>query len=162
VDLVLDIKILLLLAAANGAPVLAKKILGQRWARPLDGRRQLADGQPLFGSSKTIRGIVLAVIVTSAAGLAIGMGWHSGLLVAIGAMAGDLLSSFLKRRMRLSPSSMALGLDQIPESLLPTLICAAFLPLSALDIAAIVGMFFVGELFLSRIFYHLHLRDRPY
>ena len=38
-----------------------------------------------------------------------------GLLVAATAMAGDLLSSFLKRRLALAPSSQAIGLDQIPE-----------------------------------------------
>jgi CDP-2,3-bis-(O-geranylgeranyl)-sn-glycerol synthase len=95
-------------------------------------------------------------------GLLIGMGWQIGLLVAIFAMAGDLFSSFIKRRKRLAPSSMALGLDQIPESLLPTLACATVLPISALDIGAIVALFFAGELLLSRIFYRFHLRDRPY
>ena len=35
------------------------KLLGVSFAHPLDGGARLFDGQPLFGRSKTIRGIVL-------------------------------------------------------------------------------------------------------
>jgi hypothetical protein len=45
----------------------------------------------------------------------------AGLLVSAMAMIVDLLSSFVKRRMKLVPGSMALALDQIPESLLPAI-----------------------------------------
>ena len=45
----------------------------------------------------------------------IGLDWTIGLLVSVTTMIGDLFSSFAKRRMNLAPSSMALGLDQIPE-----------------------------------------------
>jgi hypothetical protein len=78
------------------------------------------------------------------------------------AMAGDLFSSFVKRRLGLPPSSMALGLDQIPESLFPLLACRLLLPLTWLDIGVAVVLFFVGELVLSRILFKLHVRDRPY
>ncbi len=77
-------------------------------------------------------------------------------------MAGDLLSSFLKRRLNLPPSSKATGLDQIPESLIPLLACREVVDLSAADIAVAVGVFFVGEIVLSRLFYALKLRERPY
>jgi hypothetical protein len=59
-------------------------------------------------------------------------------------MAGDLLSSFVKRRLNLPPSSRATGLDQIPESLLPALVCRGALSSSGLDIAICVGVFLVG------------------
>jgi hypothetical protein len=36
---------------------------------------------------------------------------------------GAPLSSFIKRRLALVPSSQAIGLDQIPESLFPLLAC---------------------------------------
>ena len=85
-----------------------------------------------------------------------------GLTVAGAAMAGDLFSSFVKRRLNLKPSSQALGLDQIPESLLPMLACRDALSLTAVDIALGVGVFFVGELVLSRLLFRAHLRDEPY
>ena len=76
-------------------------------------------------------------------------------------MAGDLLSSFLKRRLGLAPSSRATGLDQIPESLFPLLACEQLLSLTAFDIAD-TAIFLIGEVALSRLLFKFHLRDRPY
>ena len=78
------------------------------------------------------------------------------------AMAGDLFSSFLKRRMNVPAGGKATGLDQIPESLFPLLACGIALPLTAVDISVGTAIFFVGEVLLSRLLYHFHLRDRPY
>jgi CDP-2,3-bis-(O-geranylgeranyl)-sn-glycerol synthase len=64
--------------------------------------------------------------------------------------------------MNFSPSSQAIGLDQLPESLLPMLACRNVLSLTAGDIVLGVAIFFVGELVLSRLLYHLNFRDRPY
>ncbi len=128
------LQILVLLTLANGAPVVAKKIFGERFNSPLDGGVAFFDGRPLFGKSKTIRGIVVAVLATAAAAPLIGLSLATGAIVAAAAMAGDLLSSFTKRRLGFKPSSQALGLDQIPESLLPMLAARTMLPLSALDI----------------------------
>jgi CDP-diglyceride synthetase len=156
------VQILLLLTVANGAPVIAKRALGSRFAWPLDGNAAFIDGRPLFGKSKTIRGIVASLAATALAAPLIGLDVATGLVVALAAMAGDLASSFIKRRLGLAPSSQAIGLDQVPESLLPLLACRAALGLDAADIAAGVGIFFIGELALSRLLYRLHVRERPY
>jgi CDP-2,3-bis-(O-geranylgeranyl)-sn-glycerol synthase len=57
---------------------------------------------------------------------------------------------------------MVLGLDQIPESLLPTLVLKARLGLTAWDIAGVVFAFILLGLLLSRLLFGLRLRDRPY
>ena len=114
------LELLILLTVANGTPVIAKKILGDRLARPLDGGTLFYDGKPVFGPTKTIRGIVTSLLATSLAAWLMGLQWELGVVVAAAAMAGDLCSSFVKRRMTLPSSSMALGLDQIPESLAAT------------------------------------------
>ena len=111
---------------------------------------------------KTIRGILVSLVATPLAAWLIGLSWHLGVVVAALAIAGDLLSSFVKRRMGLASSSMAIGLDQIPESLLPLLGARLFMPLSLLDVLVGMAIFFTGELILSRILFHLNLRDRPY
>ena len=85
-----------------------------------------------------------------------------GAIVGAVAMAGDLASSFVKRRLALPPSSRATGLDQIPESLFPLLAASALLPLSALDIVVATLAFFLGEIVLSRLLYKWRIRDRPY
>jgi hypothetical protein len=67
IHLILILQLLMLLALANGTPLIAKKIFGTAFAHPLDKGVTLADGQPLFGHSKTIRGIVLSIAVTTLA-----------------------------------------------------------------------------------------------
>lgn len=85
-----------------------------------------------------------------------------GALAAAAAMSGDLLSSFIKRRLNIAASGQALGLDQIPESLLPLLLLRDELNLADRDIFIIVVDFLVLELLLSRLLFWLHIRERPY
>jgi len=59
-------------------------------------------------------------------------------------------------------SSMALGLDHIPESLLPLLASWLLVPLSLVDVLAGVAIFCAGALLLSPLLYRFKLRDRPY
>jgi CDP-2,3-bis-(O-geranylgeranyl)-sn-glycerol synthase len=153
---------MVLLTLANGTPVIAKKIFGSRYSHPLDFGLMFLDGRPLFGSSKTIRGVLVSILITTAGAPLVGLPPKIGALVAVTAMAGDLFSSFVKRRLNLRPSSQALGLDQVPESLIPLLACRGALSLTAADIALGVGIFLVGELILSRILFRAHLRDEPY
>lgn len=153
---------LTLIAVANGAPVLTAKLLGGRGAWPVDAGCMLADGQPLLGRSKTIRGVIASLAATPIAAVGLARPALDGALIAVAAMAGDLLASFCKRRLRLPPSSRATGLDQIPESLLPCLLAAGRLNLSWSDIGAVVALFLAGEIVLSRLLFRLGLRDRPY
>lgn len=156
------LRFLALLLVANGAPLVAGRLLGDRFARPLDGGIRLADGEPLFGASKTIRGIVASVVTSAGAAPLLGLDWTLGALAAAAAMVGDLVSSFFKRRLHLQPSSRATGLDQIPESLLPLIICRAFIGLTWLDVIAGAALFFAGDFVLSRLFYRLGMRRNPY
>lgn len=158
----LVLQLLVLLAVANGTPIAAKCVLGDMLARPLDGGMTFNDGRPLFGPAKTIRGIVLSLLATSVAAALIGLPWQLGAVVAGAAMAGDLLSSFVKRRMGLPPSSKATGLDQIPEALLPLMASRLVVAVTFADIVAGTIIFFVGGIILSRILFALRLRDQPY
>ena len=158
----LILQLLVLLLLANGTPVIARKLLGPIFSHPLDGGVIFFDGQPLFGSSKTVRGLLSSILLTTACAPIVGLNWKIGAVVGSTAMAGDLFSSFIKRRLRLPPSSRATGLDQVPESLIPFLSCRSMLALTAADIAAGTALFFVGEVVLSRLLYKLNLRKRPY
>jgi CDP-diglyceride synthetase len=153
---------LIVINAANGAPVLLARLLGTRFARPIDGGIVCGDGHPLLGRSKTWRGLAAAVVLAVCAAVLISLPWQAGAFAGATAMAGDSLSSFVKRRFGLEPSSMALGLDQVPESLFPAIACSAYLPLRPIDIAAIVLVFSIGGFLTSRVFFTVGLRDRPY
>jgi CDP-archaeol synthase len=155
-------QLLLLLMVANGTPLVAKKIFGDRYSYRVDCDWRFADGRPLLGPSKTIRGVILAIVMTTAGAQLIGLGWEIGLVVGGFAMLGDLFSSFSKRRLALPSSSRAMGLDQVPESLFPLLACRDLLGLAPADIVVGVIVFFLGEVVLSRVLYAVRLRDRPY
>lgn len=161
-DPIVLIQILLLLGVANGTPIIARKILGERFATPLDGGLKLADGQRLFGASKTVRGVVLSVVVTALTAPLVGIEMMIGAGLAAASMLGDLLSSFAKRRLGMRLHAQALGLDQIPEALLPLLLLRTRLALSAGDIVLLVALFIALELALSRLLFRLRIRDRPY
>jgi CDP-2,3-bis-(O-geranylgeranyl)-sn-glycerol synthase len=104
----------------------------------------------------------LAAIASAVAAPLVGLTVETGALVGLSAMAGDMLSSFVKRRLRLASSAEAPGLDQVPESLLPMLAVKGLLGLSALDILVAVGGFWIGELLVSRLLFMLRIRDKPY
>ena len=129
-------QLLTLLAVANGMPIIVENFLGKLLAFPIDGGATFADGKPLVGSSKTLRGLALSIAANTAvaplnsAGVEKSEPWSRSL-----AMLGDLFSSFLKRRMGLAPSCQAIGLDQIQEFFfLPLLACWFFLPLTIVDV----------------------------
>ncbi len=153
---------LILIAVANGGPVLFARILGRRCAGPIDGGFVLRDSHPLLGRSKTWRGLAAAIVLATCVAVLVGLPWQAGAVIGASAMAGDCLSSFVKRRLALEPSSMALGLDQVPESLFPAVASGVYLPLGPREVVAIVVIFSVGELAMSRLLYAVGLRDRPY
>lgn len=159
---VLVSQLLVLLIVANGAPVVAKRLFGTAFARPVDGGATFVDGRPLFGASKTWRGVALSILATWVCAPLVGLPAPLGVAIGAGAMAGDLLSSFTKRRMARPVSSRALGLDQIPEALLPLLVVRLLTPLGLSEIAIAVGAFFFGSLVLSRLLFDLHVREQPF
>ncbi|WP_200248436.1 CDP-archaeol synthase, partial [Thiococcus pfennigii] len=77
-------------------------------------------------------------------------------------MLGDAASSWVKRRLGLARSARAIGLDQIPESLLPLLALAQVLDLGWGDIFIIVAAFTAFDLVVSRLLYRLGWRNRPH
>jgi CDP-archaeol synthase len=158
----LILKLVILLTVANGTPVIASKFFGNYFNQPLDCDVAFVDGRPVFGYSKTMRGIILSLVAAIATAPALGFEWTSGLIIASVAMSGDLLSSFLKRRLDLPPSSRATGLDQIPECLLPTIAIRSTLGLDAFDVVSVVIIFFLGQVILSRLFFKWNIRNRPY
>ena len=91
----------------------------------LDGNAKFLDGAPFFGQGKTIKGtffgiaagtiiaIVIAAFLPAATAQLSSEYVLLGFLLSIGAIAGDLSASFLKRRAGLEPGKEAPFLDQL-------------------------------------------------
>lgn len=156
------LKLLLLLVVANSAPVLARDLLGDSFARPLDGGRLWRDGRPLFGRSKTVRGLAAAAAASATAAALTGLGFWFGLWFGLLAMLGDLGSSFIKRRLGLAPGDRASVLDQLPEALLPVAVAVPLLDVGVAEAVLVVMLFALLVIGLSPLLYRLGLRRRPH
>ncbi len=157
-----EFQLLFLIIVANGAPILGTALLGKWCAWPVDGGCILADGYRLLGDSKTWRGILLAMTATAVMAWLLDLPTYMGLTIGSFAMLGDIVSSFIKRRLGMASSSMALGLDQILECLLPLLAVKDAFEIDWLVVLEMVAGFMVLELALSRILYLLRVRKHPY
>lgn len=115
------VQLLLLIVVANGVPLLGSIVFGNRLASPLDCGLTFLDGRPLLGPSKTFRGCALSAVTT-----------------------------FAKRRLGRKPGNQALGLDQVPESLLPLLVVQGTFDLSLSGVLSTVIAFIIIELGLPR------------
>lgn len=142
---------LALVVWANGVPVLLRLLLGHRFGHPLDGGRLFRDGRPWLGASKTWRGLGSAVLTTPLLAVLLGLPWLLGLISALGAMSGDLLASFVKRRLGRRPSESVLFLDEIPEALIPALLLMTPLNVSATGVVIVVIAFAFIDLLLTPV-----------
>lgn len=160
-DLWLGVRLLLLLTSANVAPIALKRLRGNNGV-PLDFDRLFVDGRPWLGSSKTWRGLAAAMLAAAATAPALGFSVHAGAALGLPSMAGDALSSFVKRRLGVVPGGRSFGLDQIPEALLPLLVMRDALAVPWLVLVGVTLAFLVLEEPAARLAHRAGLRDRPY
>jgi CDP-archaeol synthase len=153
---------LILISTANSAPVFAQKIFKKRFAQPVDGGLILADQRRLFGSSKTWRGIIAAIVSTAVIAPMIGIPVLIGAGFGAISIGADLLASFIKRRLGYLSSSRVRLLDVFPEALLPMLVFQSTLGLEKWDTLLILLIFFVFTASVSPLLYSLRIRNRPY
>jgi CDP-2,3-bis-(O-geranylgeranyl)-sn-glycerol synthase len=154
--------LLFLLFVANGTPVILRILMKEKFNMPVDGNLTFMDSRPLLGTAKTIRGIIGSVVLTTLAAPLMGFTVQTGAVVGSLAMAGDIVSSFVKRRLGIAPSDRALGIDQIPESLFPALAVRSQLNLGWTEVVLIVAGFMAIGLVMSRILFKAGIRRRPY
>ncbi|MCW4016681.1 MAG: CDP-2,3-bis-(O-geranylgeranyl)-sn-glycerol synthase [Candidatus Bathyarchaeota archaeon] len=107
---------------ANAAPV----IFGG--GKPMDFGKIFFDGKPVLGSHKTFRGFVAGLVVGTLVGFAQTVIFEQvliqyspqfqysivlGFMLSLGALTGDLIESFAKRRLNRSPGSSLPIADQL-------------------------------------------------
>lgn len=157
-----DILILIFLGWSNFLPILGRIVFKQRLSTPMDLGYRWIDNRYLLGPHKTWRGLVVSIIGSGLAGYVTPFGLVLGLKFAACSMFGDLISSFVKRRVGLKSGSRFFLLDQGIESLLPLWILKDSLFICWTEIILIVSSFTLLEIVLSPIFYMLHIRRNPH
>ena len=114
-----------------------------RAALPLDFGRVMPDGERLFGSHKTWRGLASGILACALLAVYFELPVWLGAGFAALSLVADACSSAAKRRMRLKPGSEVLGLDQLAEALVPLLVFAEPLGLQLSEIAGVTACFVV-------------------
>ena len=139
------------------------------------------EGFPIFGTHKTWRGVILGILV----GMLVAWGqsyfYHHhffkgislfdyskiniflfGSLISFGAVLGDLLFSFLKRRLKMKPGQRWLPFDQTDYIIGAFLILTPFLKVSPLIWLTIFALTFFLHLLVNRIGYQLKICENKW
>ncbi len=108
--------------AANGSPV---AVLRGRRGHPIDFGRRLWDGRRLLGDGKTFEGLLVGMLAGLIAGVVVGlplgsmMGFEARVVLATaavssaGALVGDVVKSFFKRRLGIERGASMPVADQL-------------------------------------------------
>jgi hypothetical protein len=153
---------LFLLFVVNGAPIIVTRFIGHRLDWPVDFGLVVWDGRRLFGTSKRWRGVVAGIAAGTLAAPLAGVEFLHGAAFAALVIIGDLMAAFTKRRLAIPSSGRGVGIDQIPESLLPVAVMSDILQLDGYGITVVVLSFFVLEQWVSPILYRWHIRQQPW
>ncbi len=157
---------------ANMAPVLVQKYW-KPLAIPMDNNVQFM-GAPLLGAHKTWRGFLSAIIagelifllqmfiaIPSLIDYAT-VPLYLGFLMGFGAISGDILKSFLKRRLNIAPGKAFPIFDQL-DFVIGSLIASSIvvdLPLIAILIIVIVSP--ILTIVVNRIAYSFRIRNEAW
>ncbi len=152
---------------ANMSPVFANKIpLLNRWSTPIDGGKSWR-GQRLLGDHKTWRGFVFGTFVAASAGLleqhlvhsSLPYGAFTGALLGAGALAGDALESFFKRRRGIASGHGWFPFDQLDYIIGGLVLVGLFAHLSLAQVISILAVYFCLHLAGSQIGVMTGLKD---
>jgi CDP-2,3-bis-(O-geranylgeranyl)-sn-glycerol synthase len=169
---------------ANGFAVFAKAI---RSRHQIDGGRELDDGQPVLGPGKTWEGFLVGLL----SGVLIGalqvvtapyllfiivqyvylppelvpivlMSLPLVILVALGALVGDIIGSFIKRRLKLARGQPAPILDQLDFLIMAMLLGAIITPIHWVLALFLLIVTPIIHLLANVIGYLLGLKSEPW
>jgi CDP-2,3-bis-(O-geranylgeranyl)-sn-glycerol synthase len=136
------------------------------WNRPIDRAR--------LGSHKTIVGFAFGVIAALLVAFFQSRAtwppplWlradcvYLGLAQGLGAMTGDAIKSYFKRRMRIAPGERWIPADQldfVAGALLPT---AWLVSLGWIDVVVILAITFPADIAVNRIAFRAGIRNSPW
>lgn len=153
---------------ANASPVLFGG------GQPIDLGKKFFDGKPIFGPHKTYYGFISGLIIGTLigwvqenlapmAGLPRG-GTFLGFILSLGALTGDLMGSFIKRRLNIKPGEMLPVVDQLDFVLFALLLASIIdpTPISPLRAAMIIALTGPIHISVNAIAYMLGLKDNPW
>lgn len=135
--------------------------------KPIDLKKTLK-GKRILGDGKTIRGFTLGLVSGSLTGVVIGIVKGNpklallGFLLSLGGLIGDIVASFLKRRINLKRGRPVPILDQL-DFIFGALAFGSLLTVPSVDIILfIIILTPLAHLLSNRAGYWLGLKDNPW
>jgi len=181
-DILFAIWFLLPAAIANAIPIFIAAVPAlKRFDAPIDGGKQWR-GHQIFGPHKTWRGIIAGIIAATlllwlqvilfnnfewAQYVSANVDYSTlpililGPLFAIGALGGDAVESFFKRRKNIKSGGSWVPFDQLDYIIGSVIVSLFFVILSPLQYVYIFVIWFVMHLLASYIGYKLGLKKNP-
>ncbi len=144
---------------SNMSPLLVTRLTGG--GAPLDMGMTFIDGRRLLGDNKTIKGTLSIIVVGSIVGLVYDPKFI-GFIQASGVAIGDIVGSFMKRRLRIKPGGSLPLIDQELFILLAVLLSNPFLQLSLRQIAFILLITPILHLVSNAVAFLIGLKEVPY
>ncbi len=149
---------------SNAFPVIVYRF--SPWRKPLDFGRRFFDGKRILGDHKTIDGFIGGVLMGILTSYVLSLiGYHDilkGAVLSIGAMVGDSLGSFVKRRLNLPPGSSLPLVDQLSFILFALLVYGAIWGINALSFIILLLLTFPLHIATNFIAYLLKLKSTPF
>jgi CDP-2,3-bis-(O-geranylgeranyl)-sn-glycerol synthase len=164
---------------ANMAPILFRDRI--RWlAIPVDMGIRIG-GKPIFGSHKTIRGFVVGILAAALTAViqsylySIGIGrtisyidYHLacgiciGITIGFGALFGDLVKSFIKRRLDLREGTPFVPWDQVDYAIGMIVFSGLVLPMTLAMMVTLLISAPTLSIIVTRIAFHLKIRKEKW
>lgn len=152
------------IGAANMTPVISKNIL-KFWAVPVS--------EKWLGSHKTWRGFILGILAGELVYLIQWYGnwealslfnyqdypWWAGFLLGFGALFGDAVKSFIKRRLGKKPGAIWFPWDQIDYTVMGLLLGTIIFPIGWETWAVVIILGLGLHIFTNNIAFWLKLKD---
>ncbi|RLF09570.1 MAG: CDP-2,3-bis-(O-geranylgeranyl)-sn-glycerol synthase [Thermoprotei archaeon] len=145
---------------ANAAPLAFSPLFKAK--HPVDFGLTMPDGSRLLGEAKSWEGLAVGMALGSMTGAVLAAPLR-GLVLSTGAMLGDLVGSFIKRRLKLAPGQPLPVLDQL-DFLAGSLALAALFgyTVGLAELSALLLLTPPIHLATNTAAYALGLKDRPY
>ena len=149
---------------ANATPMLFKG------KKPIDFNRRFIDGKPIFGAHKTIRGFISGLIAGSIVAIiqkiialpTMQSSLAIGLLLTFGALIGDLVGAFIKRRVNIPPGEPFPLLDQLDFVVSAFLFASIIAPPKIETVIFVVIITPLLHVLTNFLAFILKIKDRPF
>lgn len=158
----------------NSSPLFLSSLVQN--THPLDFGKNFLDGKRIFGNGKTIEGtifgifmgiiyfIILKLINDFLSIVILYYSFLDGLPLVFGAILGDLVGSFIKRRLNIKQGEMLPVFDQLGFLVFSLLLYSAFfdIPISFDSLIYVLFITFFAHVLTNLGAYFFKIKNKPY